>query len=140
MRHSVNDPFAGMIQIRFDGYDLSPAHRAPRATRDVTLSHATSLSIAAEAVMARFAPKARAICVTALPTDPPTAGASTVLPAWKTSEGESHLGGEIRDRDTCGAHVVDTLRYQAKPFLPYGKPLTVGSILKNAIRPSKHHP
>jgi hypothetical protein len=57
----------------------------------------------------------------------------------KTSEGESHLRGEIRDRNTCGAHVVDTLRYQAKAFLPYGKPLTVGSILKNAIRPSEHH-
>jgi hypothetical protein len=31
--------------------------------------------------MACFAPKARANCVTALPTDPPIAGASTVLPA-----------------------------------------------------------
>src|SRR5207244_6880940 len=58
----------------------------------------------------------------------------------KTSEGESYLRGEICDRNTCGAHVVDTLRYQAKAFLPYGKPFTVGSILKNAIRPSEHHP
>src|SRR6266478_8203466 len=33
--------------------------------------------------MACFAPKARANCVTAFPTDPPIAGASTVLPALK---------------------------------------------------------
>src|SRR6266850_2481592 len=33
--------------------------------------------------MACFAPRARASCVTALPTDPPIAGASTVLPALK---------------------------------------------------------
>src|SRR5882672_7850289 len=57
----------------------------------------------------------------------------------KTSEGERHLRGKIRDRHPCGAHVVDTLGYQAQAFLPYGKPLTVGSILKNAIRPSEHH-
>ena len=30
--------------------------------------------------MACFAPRARASCVTALPTDPPIAGARTVLP------------------------------------------------------------
>src|SRR6476646_3234205 len=33
--------------------------------------------------MACFAPEARAICVTALPTDPPIAGDRTVLPARK---------------------------------------------------------
>src|SRR3954453_19585077 len=33
--------------------------------------------------MACFAPKARANCVTALPIDPPIAGARTVLPARK---------------------------------------------------------
>jgi len=47
--------------------------------------------------------------------------------------------GKIRDRNTRGAHVVDTFRYQAKAFLPYGKPLTVGSILEDAERPSEHH-
>src|SRR5713226_9617444 len=57
----------------------------------------------------------------------------------KTSAGESHLRGEIRDRNTRGAHIVDTLRDQAKAFLPYGKPLTVGSILENAVGPSEHH-
>ena len=84
--------------------------------------------------MACFAPKARANCVTALPTDPPIAGARHGFACPKTSEGESHLRGEIRDRNTCGTHVVDTVRNQAKVFLPYGNPLTVGSILKNAIR------
>src|SRR5258708_9326414 len=44
----------------------------------------------------------------------------------KTSEGESHVRGEIRDRNTCGAHVVDTLRYQAKVLPSYGKPLAGG--------------
>src|SRR5437899_7437998 len=89
--------------------------------------------------MACFAPKARANCVTALPTDPPRRR-QYGFACLKTSEGQSHLRGEIRDRNTCGAHVVDPLRYQAKAFLPYGKPLTVGSILKNAIWPSEHHP
>src|SRR6266536_1995118 len=89
--------------------------------------------------MACFAPKARANCVTALPTDPPIAGANIGFACLKSSEGESYLRGEICDRNPCGAYVVDTLRYQAEAFLPYGKPLTVGSILKNAIRSSEHH-
>src|SRR4029078_5279843 len=90
--------------------------------------------------MACFAPKARANCVTALPTDPPIAGASKVFSAGKParlrtlfavkrSEFERDLRGDIRDRNTCGAHVVDTLRYQTKAFLPHCKPFTVGSIL-----------
>src|SRR6267142_2438565 len=48
----------------------------------------------------------------------------------KTSQAESHLRGEIRDRHPGGADVVDTLRYQAKALLPDGKPFTVGSLLK----------
>src|ERR1700704_1181074 len=57
----------------------------------------------------------------------------------KTSAHESHMRGKIRHRNPCGAHVVDTLRYQAEAFPPYSKPLTVSSVLKNAIRPSEHH-
>src|ERR1700733_10069009 len=60
--------------------------------------------------------------------------------AWtKSSQGESHLRGEISDRNTCSAHVVDIVRYQAKIFLPDGNPLTVGSVLKSAIGPPEHH-
>jgi hypothetical protein len=57
----------------------------------------------------------------------------------KTSPGKSHLRREIRDRNTCGAHVVDMVRNQAKVFLPYGNPLTVGSVLKSAIGAEEHH-
>jgi len=45
----------------------------------------------------------------------------------ETSVGESQLRDEIRDRNTRGAHIVDTFRYQAKAFLPYGQSFTVGS-------------
>src|SRR6476646_6203475 len=79
--------------------------------------------------MACFAPKARANCVTALPIDPPTAGAKTVLPARKPA----------RVSATCATHVVDIVRNQAKVFLPYGNPLTIGSILKSAIGAEEHH-
>src|ERR1700730_13851480 len=52
---------------------------------------------------------------------------------------QSHLCGEVRDRNARGTYVIDAVRYQKEIFLPYRKPLTVGSILKNAIRPSEHH-
>jgi len=52
--------------------------------------------------------------LTALPIDPPIAGARTVLPARKTSQGESHLRGEVRDRNTCGTHVVDIVRIRQR--------------------------
>src|SRR3984893_18578508 len=57
----------------------------------------------------------------------------------KTSQSKSHLRGEIRDRNTCGTHVVDIVRNQAKVFFPYGNPLTIGSILKSAIGAKEHH-
>src|SRR5437899_9146122 len=57
----------------------------------------------------------------------------------KTSQSKSHLRGEIRDRNTCGTHVVDIVRNQAKVFFPYGNPLTIGSILKSAIGAEEHH-
>jgi hypothetical protein len=43
------------------------------------------------------------------------------LPAPKTSQGKSHLRGEIRDRNTGGTRVVDIVTNQTKIFLPYGK-------------------
>src|SRR6266404_7808086 len=58
----------------------------------------------------------------------------------KTSQSKSHLRGEIRDRNTCGTHVVDIVRNQAKVLLLYSNPLTVSSILKSAIGAEKHHP
>src|SRR5689334_20597253 len=57
----------------------------------------------------------------------------------KTSQSKSDLRGEIRDRNTCGAHVVDVARNQAKVFLPYGNPLTIGSVLKSAVGAEEHH-
>src|SRR6476659_7705095 len=57
----------------------------------------------------------------------------------KTSQSKSDLRGEVRDRNTCGTHVVDVARNQAKVFLPYGNPLTVRSILKSAIGAEEHH-
>src|SRR5437016_3378695 len=57
----------------------------------------------------------------------------------KTSQSKSHLGGEIRDRNTCGTHVVDIVRNQAKVFLPNGNPLTITSIFKSAIGAEEHH-
>src|SRR4030088_2197880 len=60
--------------------------------------------------------------------------------AWtKTSQGKSHLRGEIRDGNTCSAHVIDTVRYQAKIFFPYSNPLAVGSVFKSAIGAPEHH-
>src|SRR5207244_9335565 len=57
----------------------------------------------------------------------------------KISQSKGYLGGEIRDRNSCGAHVVDIVRNQAKVFLPYGNPLTVSSILKSAIGAEEHY-
>src|ERR1700733_3109745 len=57
----------------------------------------------------------------------------------KTSQGKSYLRGEIRDRNACGAYIVDTIRYQAKIFLPDGNPLTVSSILKSSIGAPEHY-
>ncbi len=52
--------------------------------------------------------------------------------AWtKTSQCKSHLRGEIRNRNTCSAHVIDTVRYRAKIFLPF-KIVPVSSRLANA--------
>src|SRR5579859_3182513 len=60
--------------------------------------------------------------------------------AWtKSSQGKSHLRGEISDRDTCGAHVVYIVRNQAEVFLPHTYPLAVGSVLKSAIGTPEHH-
>ncbi len=60
--------------------------------------------------------------------------------AWtKPSQGKSHLRGEISDRNTCSAYVVDIVRYQAKIFLPDGNPLSVSSVLKSAIGTPEHH-
>jgi hypothetical protein len=49
------------------------------------------------------------------------------------------LRGEIRDRNPCGAYVIDTVRYQAEIFLPYSNPLAVGSVFKSAIGAPEHH-
>jgi hypothetical protein len=38
-----------------------------------------------------------------------------------------------------GTHVVHIVRNQAKVFLPYDNPLTVGSVLKSAIGAEEHH-
>ena len=57
----------------------------------------------------------------------------------ETSQGKSYLRGEIRDRNACGAYIVDTIRYQAKIFLPDGNPLTVSSILKSSIGAREHY-
>jgi hypothetical protein len=57
----------------------------------------------------------------------------------KISPGKSHLRGEIRDRNTCGTHVIDIVRNQAKVLLPNGKPLTVCPVLKSAIGAEEHH-
>src|SRR4029079_4881937 len=57
----------------------------------------------------------------------------------KTSQSKSDLRGEVRDRNTCGTHVVNIIWNQAKVFLPYGNPLTIGSILKSAIGAEEHH-
>ena len=51
----------------------------------------------------------------------------------------NHLRREIRDRNPRGAHVIDTLRYQAKVLLSHSKPLAVGSIFRNTIRAGEHH-
>jgi hypothetical protein len=61
------------------------------------------------------------------------------LACTKPGAGKSHLRGEIRDRNACGIHVVHVVRNQAKVFLPYGNPFTVGSILKDAIGAEEHH-
>src|SRR5580765_5705146 len=57
----------------------------------------------------------------------------------KTSQSKSYLCGQISDRNTCCTYVVDIVRNQAKVFLPYGNPLTIGSILKSAIGAEEHH-
>src|SRR5439155_7040624 len=57
----------------------------------------------------------------------------------KTSQSKSDLRGEIRDRNTCGTHVVDIVRNQTKVFFPYGNPLTIGSVLKSTIGAEEHH-
>src|SRR5438093_8304770 len=74
--------------------------------------------------MACFAPKARANCVTALPIRSSDRWCQNSFACPKTSQSKSHLRGEIRDRNTCGTHVVDIVRNQAKVFFPYGNPLT----------------
>src|SRR5260370_38257172 len=52
--------------------------------------------------------------------------------AWtKTSQGKSHLRGEIRNRNAGGAYIIDAISDQAKIFLPHGNPFRVGSTLKN---------
>src|ERR1700737_3797464 len=57
----------------------------------------------------------------------------------KPTQRKSHLRGERRDRNTCRTHFVDIVRNQAKVFLLYGNPLTVGSVLKSAIGTEEHH-
>src|SRR5947199_8631451 len=89
--------------------------------------------------MACFAPKARANCVTALPIRSSDRRCQNSFARPKTSQSKSHLRGEVRDRNTCGAHVVDIVGNQAKVFFPYGNPLTVGAILKSAIGAEEHH-
>src|SRR5437667_846823 len=89
--------------------------------------------------MACFAPKARANCVTALPIRSSDRWCQNSFACSKTSQSKSHLRGEIRDRNTCGTHVVDIVRNQAKVFLPNGNPLTIGSILKSTIGAEEHH-
>src|SRR4029077_3151136 len=60
--------------------------------------------------------------------------------AWpQTSQSKGHLRGEIRDWHTCGSHVVDIVRNQAKVFLPRGDPLAISSILKSTIGAKEHH-
>src|ERR1700719_4706523 len=88
--------------------------------------------------MACFAPKARANCISVADRSSDRRRQHG-FSCPKTSPGKSHLRGEIRDRNTCRTHVVDTVRNQAKVFLPYGNPLTVGSILKSAIGAEEHH-
>src|SRR5438093_12873804 len=89
--------------------------------------------------MACFAPKARANCVTALPIRSSDRWCQNSFACPKTSQSKSHLRGEVRDRNTCGTYVVDIVRNQAKVFLPYGNPLTVGSVLKSAVGAEEHH-
>ena len=78
--------------------------------------------------MACFAPSARANCVTALPTGLSDRRCQHGFACLKTSAGEGHLRGEIRDRNTCGALIVDAFRYRAKEFLPHGEPFTVAML------------
>ena len=58
----------------------------------------------------------------------------------ETSEAEGHLRRKIRDWNPRGAHVIDTLGYQAKVLLSYSKPFAVGPIFRNTIGSGEHHP
>jgi len=89
--------------------------------------------------MACFAPKARANLRHCIADRSSDCRCQNSLARPKTSPGKTHLRRQIRDRNTCGTHVVDIVGNQAKVFLPYRNPLTVGSILKSAIGAEEHH-
>jgi len=83
-------------------------------------------------------PMDAANCVTALPIDPPIAGASTGFAPLKTSQGKSPCA--VRYATGIPAALTSShCQGSGKGFPPYCKPLTVGSILKAPCGPKTSH-
>src|SRR6266849_6240918 len=69
---------------------------------------------------------------------PSNRGRKYRLTLRKSGEAQRHLTGEIRDGNTGGRNIPDVVGNQAKTLFSDGKPLTVGSVLCDAVRTRKH--